>query len=183
MFFSLDTFPSLFRIVPSGPSEILQPGCVKDVPLLIVYEWLCCLIRVLQYDIRSNQFALCYCPISQLVIVSKCYALICRSSLFAAIFNFKEKAKLCLELQVGEAVYIVKESGDWFYGSTANNRDCYGIFPKPYIQIRESSVDKSGCVTFEACVINGILTKFLFQPYRNDCPKSFPDCVGNHCCP
>ncbi|XP_059488659.1 dedicator of cytokinesis protein 1 [Neocloeon triangulifer] len=63
-----------------------------------------------------------------------------------AIFNFKEKGKFCLELQVGEAVYIIKESGEWYFGCTANNRDCHGIFPKSFIQIRESVVDKSGPV-------------------------------------
>jgi dedicator of cytokinesis protein 2 len=64
--------------------------------------------------------------------------------LFAAIFNFKEKGKLCLELQVGEAIYIIKESGDWYFGCAAKNRDCHGIFPKSYVKIRESSIDKSG---------------------------------------
>ncbi|XP_065350993.1 dedicator of cytokinesis protein 1 isoform X4 [Cloeon dipterum] len=63
-----------------------------------------------------------------------------------AIFNFKERNKVCLELQVGEAVYIVKESGEWYFGCTAKNRDSYGIFPKSYVQIRESVVDKSGPV-------------------------------------
>lgn len=63
---------------------------------------------------------------------------------FSAIFNFKEKGKLCLELQVGEAVYIIKESGDWYFGCAANHRDRNGIFPKSYVQIRESSIDKTG---------------------------------------
>ncbi|XP_071445315.1 dedicator of cytokinesis protein 1 isoform X2 [Hetaerina americana] len=61
-----------------------------------------------------------------------------------AIHNFHQDATYRIKLNVGETVHILEENGDWFFGYSTKNRALRGIFPKSYIHIKESTVDKSG---------------------------------------
>ncbi|XP_046384567.1 dedicator of cytokinesis protein 1 isoform X4 [Ischnura elegans] len=61
-----------------------------------------------------------------------------------AIHNFHQEASYRIKLNVGETVHILEENGDWFFGYSTKNRALRGIFPKSYIHIKESTVDRSG---------------------------------------
>ncbi|XP_046667072.1 LOW QUALITY PROTEIN: dedicator of cytokinesis protein 1-like [Homalodisca vitripennis] len=62
-----------------------------------------------------------------------------------AIHNYQqEEEPWRIKLTVGECVHILEENGDWYFGFTAKNRGLRGIFPKCYVKIMESIVDKSG---------------------------------------
>ncbi|XP_039295839.1 dedicator of cytokinesis protein 1 [Nilaparvata lugens] len=49
-----------------------------------------------------------------------------------------------LQLSIGECVEIHSELGEWYYGVSLKNRGVYGIFPRTFVHIIESIVDKSG---------------------------------------
>ncbi|XP_063232451.1 dedicator of cytokinesis protein 1 isoform X3 [Bacillus rossius redtenbacheri] len=61
-----------------------------------------------------------------------------------AIHNFSEDATQRLKLTVGEAVHILEENGDWYFGYLATNRSLRGIFPKSYVHLLDVVVDRSG---------------------------------------
>lgn len=46
-------------------------------------------------------------------------------------------------MYVGDIVYICKETNEWFYGYSSNNSTKYGVFPKSYIGLKKSTVDRS----------------------------------------
>lgn len=61
-----------------------------------------------------------------------------------AIANFTEEGVHRLRLNVGDSVYIYEELEDWYYGCCTNSKTKKGIFPKAYIAVKESIIDKTG---------------------------------------
>ncbi|KAG8228173.1 hypothetical protein J437_LFUL014408 [Ladona fulva] len=61
-----------------------------------------------------------------------------------AIDNFHQDARYRIKLHVGETVHILEENGEWFFGFSTKNRAVRGIFPKSYIHVKESIIDRSG---------------------------------------
>lgn len=57
---------------------------------------------------------------------------------FQAIYNFVEEGEFRLHLNVGDAVVILRECEDWYYGYNKCNSK-QGIFPKNYICIQQRS--------------------------------------------
>ncbi|KAJ8973039.1 hypothetical protein NQ317_017985, partial [Molorchus minor] len=63
-------------------------------------------------------------------------------------FNFPEDYKL--KLTVGDAVHILEEETNWYYGYIIKNRHVKGIFPKSYIHIKPcEAVNATGPVLKE----------------------------------
>ncbi|CAH1397385.1 unnamed protein product [Nezara viridula] len=60
------------------------------------------------------------------------------------VHNFQQEEAHRLRLSVGESVLISQENGEWYFGNSTKNRYRQGIFPKSYVKIMESIVDKSG---------------------------------------
>ncbi|XP_041985508.1 dedicator of cytokinesis protein 1 isoform X2 [Aricia agestis] len=60
-----------------------------------------------------------------------------------AIYNFNSSSHLHLALEVGELVHIVRETRNWYWGSSLR-REAKGAFPKNYVTVRETNVDKCG---------------------------------------
>lgn len=66
---------------------------------------------------------------------------------FSAVYNyFKEDSEYKLKLTVGDAVHLLCECEEWYFGSTIENRHVCGIFPKSYVHVRECVVDDTGPV-------------------------------------
>ncbi|KAF4529699.1 hypothetical protein B566_EDAN016654, partial [Ephemera danica] len=66
-----------------------------------------------------------------------------------ALHNFQDSdnnVPNSLSLHVGEAVHILQENGEWYFGYSTKNKSLRGVFPKSYIYIKDSVVDKSGPV-------------------------------------
>ncbi|XP_064466141.1 dedicator of cytokinesis protein 1-like [Ornithodoros turicata] len=61
-----------------------------------------------------------------------------------AIANFIQDGPHRLRLNVGDAVYIHEENEDWYYGCCTNSKSKKGIFPKSYIAVKDSIIDKTG---------------------------------------
>ncbi|KAM3958048.1 LOW QUALITY PROTEIN: dedicator of cytokinesis protein myoblast city [Aphomia sociella] len=60
-----------------------------------------------------------------------------------AIYNFPGSNTHHLSLDVGELVYIEREAEEWYYGSSLR-KEAKGIFPKSFVIIRESNVERCG---------------------------------------
>ncbi|XP_052752869.1 dedicator of cytokinesis protein 1 [Galleria mellonella] len=60
-----------------------------------------------------------------------------------AIYNFPGSGTHHLSLDVGELVHIERETEAWYYGSSLR-KEAKGIFPKSYVVIRESNVERCG---------------------------------------
>ncbi|XP_075232677.1 dedicator of cytokinesis protein myoblast city [Lycorma delicatula] len=67
-----------------------------------------------------------------------------KDKLGVAIHNFNQEGQCRIHLTVGDCVQILRENGDWYFGFSLKNRSQCGIFPKCYIHILESVIDKSG---------------------------------------
>ncbi|CAN7990561.1 unnamed protein product [Ixodes hexagonus] len=61
-----------------------------------------------------------------------------------AIANFTQDGLHRLRLNVGDAVYIYEESEEWYYGCCTGSKTKKGIFPKSYIAVKDSIIDKTG---------------------------------------
>lgn len=57
--------------------------------------------------------------------------------LILAIYNFNFPEEYKLKLTVGDAVHILDEETNWYYGYVLSNRHVKGIFPKNYIHIKQ----------------------------------------------
>ena len=60
--------------------------------------------------------------------------------------NFNQttlQTPLYLQLYVGEIVYICKQFKDWYYGYASSNVAKFGVFPKSYVGLKRSTVDKA----------------------------------------
>ncbi|KFM70972.1 Dedicator of cytokinesis protein 1, partial [Stegodyphus mimosarum] len=66
-----------------------------------------------------------------------------RAKYGVAVCNFKQDGPHRLRLTVGETVHILQENEDWFFGCSTRNKT-WGIFPKSYISVKESIIDKTG---------------------------------------
>ncbi|RWS31375.1 hypothetical protein B4U80_06775 [Leptotrombidium deliense] len=62
------------------------------------------------------------------------------------VCNFNQEKVFAhrLQLSVGDTVYIDKECGDWYYGSLNRSRDVFGVFPKNYVVVKDSVIDRTG---------------------------------------
>jgi hypothetical protein len=49
-----------------------------------------------------------------------------------------------LHLSIGDAVRVIEELNQWYYGYCLNNRNRLGIFPKSYIYHKDAVIDKTG---------------------------------------
>ncbi|KAF8795296.1 Dedicator of cytokinesis protein 1 like protein [Argiope bruennichi] len=67
-----------------------------------------------------------------------------RAKYAVAVCNFKQNGPYRLHLTVGDTVHILQEKEDWFYGCCTKNKNVWGIFPKSYVVVKESIVDKTG---------------------------------------
>ncbi|KAK3913017.1 Dedicator of cytokinesis protein 1 [Frankliniella fusca] len=65
-----------------------------------------------------------------------------------AIHNFSQQMPFRISLTVGEAVHLLEQNGDWYFGCSTKNRAVRGIFPKAYIHVCESVLDKTGMSEF-----------------------------------
>ncbi|KAF5308725.1 hypothetical protein FQR65_LT06086 [Abscondita terminalis] len=72
----------------------------------------------------------------QVVPEDRCYGI--------AIYNFTSNEDCKLNLNVGEAVHILEEEEDWYFGYSLSDRRVQGIFPKNYVHIAECAIDRSG---------------------------------------
>lgn len=63
---------------------------------------------------------------------------------FPAIHNYKSTSEQTLDLTVGDAVHLLLEHDDWYFGYVINDRTAQGIFPKGYVHVKECEVDDSG---------------------------------------
>lgn len=61
-----------------------------------------------------------------------------------AVANFTQEGLQRLRLNVGDAVYIYEESEEWYYGCCTGSKAKRGIFPKSYIAVKDSIIDKTG---------------------------------------
>nr|XP_023016675.1 dedicator of cytokinesis protein 2-like [Leptinotarsa decemlineata] len=62
-----------------------------------------------------------------------------------AIYNFNHPEDFKLKLTVGDAVHILEEETNWYYGYIINNRNITGIFPKSYVHVKQCErVDATG---------------------------------------
>ncbi|KAM7284316.1 putative dock-1 [Ixodes scapularis] len=67
-----------------------------------------------------------------------------KSKYGVAIANFTQEGLHRLRLNVGDAVYIYEESEEWYYGCCTSSKAKKGIFPKSYIAVKDSIIDKTG---------------------------------------
>lgn len=65
-----------------------------------------------------------------------------------AIHNFNQPLPYRIALTVGEAVHLLEQNGDWYFGCSSENRAVRGIFPKAYIHVCASITDKTGMSEF-----------------------------------
>ncbi|CAH1099777.1 unnamed protein product [Psylliodes chrysocephalus] len=76
-----------------------------------------------------------------------------------AIYNFMCEDDYKLKLTVGDAVHILEEESDWYYGYIISNRDVKGIFPKKYIHVKHcDKVDSLGPILKEPPITREITT-------------------------
>lgn len=64
--------------------------------------------------------------------------------MFSAIYNFNPDETYKLKLNVGEAVHILQEEEDWYFGYAVQNKYIQGIFPKTFVNVIECTVDDTG---------------------------------------
>ena len=62
---------------------------------------------------------------------------------FSVIYNFQHDGICSLKLEVGDTVHIMCQEENWYFGYSVKNRGLKGIYPKNYISIQESFVEKS----------------------------------------
>ncbi|KAG8178683.1 hypothetical protein JTE90_011611 [Oedothorax gibbosus] len=67
-----------------------------------------------------------------------------RAKYAVAVCNFKQDGPQRLHLTVGDTIHILQELEDWYYGCSTKNKSVWGIFPKSYVCVKESIVDKTG---------------------------------------
>ncbi|XP_059611933.1 dedicator of cytokinesis protein 1 isoform X1 [Phlebotomus argentipes] len=72
--------------------------------------------------------------------------------------NFSQDKSHRLTLDVGDAVIILKETSNWYYGYNKKNRGNRGIFPKSYIQLMECVRSKSDYVIKRSEIVDEITT-------------------------
>ncbi|GAB6025462.1 Dedicator of cytokinesis protein 5 [Chamberlinius hualienensis] len=68
-----------------------------------------------------------------------------------AIFTYTENKPHRLKLFCGDAVHIVQQTNDWYYGYCITSPNKKGIFPNSYIHIKDAIFEKNG--TYESVII------------------------------
>ncbi len=58
-------------------------------------------------------------------------------------YNFEHDGTYCLKLEVGDTVHNLCQEEHWFFGYSVRNRALKGIYPRCYVQIRESFIEKT----------------------------------------
>ncbi|KAG5888711.1 hypothetical protein JTB14_035776 [Gonioctena quinquepunctata] len=67
-----------------------------------------------------------------------------------AIYNFNYPEEYKLKLSVGDAVSILEEESNWYYGYIIDNRNVKGIFPKSYVHVKQcEKIDTTGPILKE----------------------------------
>lgn len=61
-----------------------------------------------------------------------------------------------MSLDVGDAVIILRENVNWYYGYNKRNRSIKGIFPKSFIQLREAVLSKNEYVIKRSEIVDEI---------------------------
>lgn len=61
----------------------------------------------------------------------------------AVTYNFQHDGAYCLKLEVGDTVHNLCQEEHWFFGYSVRNRALKGIYPRSYVQIRESFIEKT----------------------------------------
>lgn len=70
--------------------------------------------------------------------------------MFSAIYNFNFPEDYKLKLTVGDAVHLLEEDTDWYYGYVISNHQIKGIFPKSFIHVKQCErVDVTGPILRE----------------------------------
>ncbi|XP_055696670.1 dedicator of cytokinesis protein 1 isoform X2 [Lutzomyia longipalpis] len=72
--------------------------------------------------------------------------------------SFSQDKPHRLNLDVGDAVIILKESSNWYYGYNKKNRGNRGIFPKSYIELMECVRSKNDYVIKRSEIVDEITT-------------------------
>lgn len=80
---------------------------------------------------------------------------------FSAIYNFNTTDNLKLNLTVGDAVRILEEEENWYYGYVISNWDVKGVFPKSYIHRKKCERFEGGVPIFKHPVICQEITSVL----------------------
>lgn len=63
--------------------------------------------------------------------------------LFAVTYNFQHDGMYCLQLEVGDTVHNLCQEEHWYFGYSIRNRALKGIYPKSYVNIQESFIEKT----------------------------------------
>ncbi|XP_059352590.1 dedicator of cytokinesis protein 1-like isoform X2 [Daphnia carinata] len=58
-------------------------------------------------------------------------------------YNFQHDGTYCLKLEVGDTVHNLCQDEFWYFGYTVRNRALKGIYPKSFIHIQESFIEKT----------------------------------------
>ncbi|CAG9857501.1 unnamed protein product [Phyllotreta striolata] len=75
------------------------------------------------------------------------------------IYNFNSPEEYKLKLTVGDAVHILEEEKNWYYGYVIGTRDAKGIFPKSYVHTKHCErVEALGPVLKEPPITREITT-------------------------
>lgn len=63
--------------------------------------------------------------------------------MLAVIYNFHHEGAYCLQLDVGDTVHNLCQEEHWYFGYSVRNRAIKGIYPKSYVQIKDSVIEKT----------------------------------------
>ncbi len=62
---------------------------------------------------------------------------------FAVIYNYQNDGNFSLKLEVGDTVHNLCQEEHWYFGYSVKNRSLKGIYPKSYVRIQESTVERT----------------------------------------
>ncbi|XP_019762944.2 dedicator of cytokinesis protein 2 isoform X3 [Dendroctonus ponderosae] len=78
-----------------------------------------------------------------------------------AIYNYNEPEAFKLKLTVGDAVRILEEENDWYYGYVISKRHVLGLFPKSYVHRKPCEKFDCGLPVFKDPAICHEITSVL----------------------
>lgn len=59
------------------------------------------------------------------------------------IYNFQFNGSYSIKLEVGDTVHNLSQDENWYFGYSLRNRGLKGIYPKNYVRIQESTIEKT----------------------------------------
>jgi len=68
-----------------------------------------------------------------------------RLNCFTVTYNFGHEGIYSLKLEIGDTVQNLSEEENWYFGYSFRNPSIKGIYPKNYIRIVESYLEKTAC--------------------------------------